>query len=102
MTVDQEMRTLSSPVGRAGEHDRMARRGTQFGVEAELPAVLHEPGGAVFKVRFVGRLSGDAGKAQKFAQFVNEARLIGFEVTEDGFHRDYGHVLPFWKRWQNE
>jgi len=53
-------------------------------------------------LQLVGRLRGDTRKAQKFAQFVNETRLVGFEVMEDGFHRDCGHGSPFGQRWQNE
>ena len=102
VAVNQEMRAPPRPAGRAGEHDRMARRRTQFGLEADLPAMLREPGGAGAEVPLVLRLRGNAGEAEEFAQLANEAGLVGFEIMQDGVHGNFRHVLRFQGRWQNE
>jgi len=72
--------------GRFGDDDGMAGGGAQARIEADLPAMVHEPSGAGAHVLFVLWLHGDAGKAEVIAQFGHEAGLVAFQVIEHSLH----------------
>jgi hypothetical protein len=64
----------------------MAGGGAQARVEADVPAMIYEPGGAGAQILFMLRLGGDTGKAEVIAQLGHEAGLVAFQVIEHGLH----------------
>ena len=64
----------------------MAGGGAQARVEADMPAMVHEPAGAGAQILFVLRLGGDAGEAEIIAQLGHEAGLVAFQVIEHDLH----------------
>jgi len=69
-----------------GDDNGMAGSGAQARVEADSPAMVHEPAGAGAQILFVLRLRGDAGEAEVIAQFRHEAGLVAFQVIEHDLH----------------
>src|SRR5262245_15151379 len=79
---------LSAAASRGlSEDDGMAGRFDQTRAQADLIAMVGQPLGAGFQIRFVLRLSGDTGKTDVVAQFLYEAMLVFLEVVEHGLHR---------------
>ena len=99
MAIDHEMwpglaaRTPTSDVGaersgagRFGDHDGMSLGRADAGVEADLPAMFGQPGGAGLQILFMLWLGGDAGEAKKIAQLSDETGLVAFQVIEHQLH----------------
>lgn len=89
MPVNHEVRTQifsCFPARRFSQHDGMAGGWTHFRLQPDLPAMCGQPVRAGDHVAFMLRLRGDAGEAQKFAQFRDKAGLVAFEVIEHSLH----------------
>ncbi len=71
-----------------GDDDGMAGGRTNRRFKADLTAMVCEPSGAGAQIIFVLRLRRDAGKAEEFAQFGDEAGLVAFEVIQNQLHGD--------------
>jgi hypothetical protein len=71
-----------------GEHDGMAGGRANPCIEADVAAMIGKPPGAGAQIFFMMWLRGDAGKAQKYAQFGDKAILVAFQVIEHNSHGD--------------
>ena len=79
MPIDHEVRLggIILPPG-FGDDNRVAFRRANTGVQADFPAVRHQPFGAGEQIFLVLRLGRDAGEAQVVAQFRDEAAWFCF------------------------
>ena len=87
MTIDNEARAFGGFRARGfGNDDGMAGGRAKAGLEAEAAAMAHQPFGAGFEVPAMLWLGGDAGKADVFNQFADEAGLVVLQILDDFLH----------------
>ena len=87
MAVDQKMGPIFlSFTETFGKNDGVARRFENVRREADALAVDANPVGASGEVVLVLGLGGDAGKADVFAEFLNEPLFVALEVIQHLLH----------------
>lgn len=72
---------------RFGDDDGMAGGGTKAAFQADVFAVRHQPRGAGGQIAAMGRLGGDAGKADVLTKLVQEMRLLLLQIIQNGLHK---------------
>ena len=61
--------------------------GTKARLQADFFAMRHQPFGAGDQIAAVGRLGGDAGKANVIAELCEKTRFVLFKIIEGGLHK---------------
>ena len=89
MAVHQEM-WLASAIGlaarRASDNDRVAFGGAETGFESYRSAMVDQPFSAGLEITAVLSLCRDTGEPNVFAEFIDKAFLVLFEIRKDGLH----------------
>ena len=89
MPVNHEVRTapaFSFPARRLRHDDGVPGCRAKPRLQADLPAMLHQPGGARLHIAAVLWLSGNAREPQILAEFADEARLVLLQIINDALH----------------